>query len=123
MAPRRIGSIAALLGGVVWIVAAVLAWGAEPHRALYYAGLALMLLALAATGYALVATAPVWLRLVVTAATAALGLMIWLIVRDVAADHIALLEGGLAQLLGAGIALSRRREEEAAPGPGSHAAR
>jgi hypothetical protein len=124
MAPRRIGSFAALLGGVVWLVAAVLEWGAEPNQNLYLTGLALMMLALAATGYALVATAPLWLRVVVTLATAALGLMVWLIVRDSAADHIALLGGGIALLLGAGLALSRGRETGSAPqGRGSHAAR
>jgi hypothetical protein len=125
MAPRKIGSFAALLGGVVWLVTAVLEWGAEPNQALYLAGVALMLLALAAAGYALVATAPVWLRAVVASATPALGLMVWLIVFDaISAKHLALLGGGIALLLGAGLGLSRGRDEDTQPeSRGSHAAR
>lgn len=125
MGPRKIGSFAALLGGVVWLVTAVLEWGSEPNRTLYLAGVVLMLVALAAAGYALVATAPLWLRLVVGLATPALGLMVWLFVYDgVSAKHLTLLGGGIALLLGSGLALSRGRDKEGEPaGPGSHAAR
>lgn len=123
MAPRKIGSFVALLGGVVWLVAAVLEWGAEPNRILYLAGLALMLLALAAGGYALVATAPVWLRVVVALATPALGYMVWLIIFDaVSGEHLALLGGGIVLLLGASLGLTRGRDTEP-EGRGSHAAR
>ncbi len=126
MAPRKIGSFAALLGGVVWLVAAVLEWGAETNQSLYLAGVALMLLGLAAGGYALVATGPVWLRLVVALATPALGYMVWLIIFDaVSAEHLALLGGGIVLLLGAGLGLTRgRRDGDTEPeGRGTHAAR
>lgn len=125
MNASRFGSFAALLGGLAWVVAAVLGWGAEPDEYLYYAGVGLLALALAALGYALVPRAPLWLQLVVTVATPVLGLMVWLIVEDAIPErHLALLGGGIVLLLGAGIALSRRREAVMHPeGPGSHAAR
>lgn len=120
----RFGSIAAVLGGLAWVVSAALGWGAEPNELVYLVGLGLLLLALAACGYALVATAPLWLRVVVTVATPALGYMVWLIVLDLLTpEHLALLFGGLGMLLGAGIALSRREGEVQPEGHGAHAAR
>jgi hypothetical protein len=109
MSVSRIGALAAILGGMVWVVAAVLAWGDEDlDTALYYAGFALLVVAFAAMGYALVATAPVWLRAVVTVATPLLGTMIWLILRDSIADaYVSAVVGGVLLLVGGGIALGR----------------
>lgn len=109
MSVSRLGSIAAVVGGVVWIIAALLAWGEdELGTALYVVGFVLLVAAFAALGYALVATAPVWLRAVVTLATPALGAMVWLILKDaVPQAHVSAVVGGVLLLLGGGIALSR----------------
>jgi hypothetical protein len=125
MDASRFGSVTALLGGLAWVVSAALGWGSEPNDYFYLAGAGLMLLALGAFGYALVATAPLWLRVVVTVATAALGYMVWLAVLDLfGTEHLALLFGGLVLLLGAGLTLSRLGDGEVQPqGRGSHAAR
>lgn len=119
MSVSRLGSVAAVLGGVAWIVAAVLAWGeGEPSGALHDAGFALLVVALAALGYALVATAPVWLRVLVAAATPALGTMVWLIVEGVIAQaYVAAAIGGVLLLLGGGIGLTRSSGPEASVRP------
>lgn len=84
MDPRRIASIAAVLGGVGWLAKVFLLWlnGGEeadsslvPELALF--GWAMLALALMAAGYTLVEKAPVWLRAVVAVATALLVLMLW----------------------------------------------
>jgi len=120
MSVSRLGSIAAVLGGAVWIVAALLAWGEdELGTALYLGGFVLLVAAFAALGYALVATAPVWLRAVVTLATPALGAMVWLIIKDaIGQDYVAAVVGGVLLLVGGGIALSRAGgSEESDPPP------
>ena len=67
-------------------------------------------MAFAALGYALVASAPVWLRGVVTIATPLLGLMVWLILRDsLPSDYVATAVGGVLLFVGGGIALGRTR--------------
>jgi hypothetical protein len=115
MTVSRLGSVAAVLGGLVWILVAALAWGDEdPGGVLYLVGYALLLVAGAAMGYSLVAKAPVWLRAVVTVANAALGAMLWLILDDsLSPGSLALLVGGVLLLVGGGIGLSR------SSGPGS----
>ena len=109
MSVSRLGSIAAVLGGVAWIVAALLAWGEdELGTALYLVGSVLLVAAFAALGYALVATAPVWLRAVVTLATPALGAMVWLIIKDaIPQAYVAAVVGGVLLLVGGGIGLSQ----------------
>ena len=109
MSVSRLGSIAAVLGGVAWIVAALLAWGEdELGTALYLVGFVLLVAAFAALGYALVATAPVWLRAVVTLATPALGAMVWLIIKDaIPQAYVAAVVGGVLLLVGGGIVLSQ----------------
>lgn len=80
MDPRRIASVAAVLGGLVWLVrVGLIGAGAAPDIAdvLLVVGLALLVVALAAAGYTLVETAPAWLRAVVALATPLLVLMIW----------------------------------------------
>ena len=131
MTVSRVGAVAAVLGGLAWVVAGVLGWGDDTlNQGLYVAGLVLLVVAFAALGYALVATAPVWLRGVVTIATPALGLMVWLIVRDsLPSDHVAAVTGGAVLLVGGGIALARGRSsasrspEPPPPARGRRAAR
>ncbi len=131
MTVSRVGAVAAVLGGLLWIVAGALGWGDDAlNQGLYVAGLALLVAAFAALGYALVATAPVWLRVVVTIATPALGLMVWLILRDsVPSEYVAAVTGGVLLLVGGGIALGRSRSsapespEPPPPARGRRAAR
>lgn len=109
MTVSRLGSVAAVLGGVAWIVAALLGWGAEAlSEPLYLGGFALLVAAFAALGYALVATAPVWLRALITLATPTLGAMVWLIIADaIPQEYVAAVVGGVLLLVGGGVGLSR----------------
>lgn len=80
MDPRRIASVAAVLGGLVWLVrAGLIGAGTAPDAAdiLLVVGLGLLVVGLAAAGYTLVETAPVWLRAVVALATPLLVMMVW----------------------------------------------
>lgn len=86
MDPRRIASTAAVLGGLAWLARVVLVWmsvdqtgDAGVPGALFWAGLAALALGLAAGGYTLVETAPLWLRGVVTIAVPLLVFMIWVL--------------------------------------------
>lgn len=128
MSASRWGSIAALLGGVAWVASAVLGWGGEQEQASYLAGLALVVVALAFGGYALVATAPVWLRAVVALATPALGFSVWLVVMDsVTPGYLPVVIGGVVLIVAGGIGLGRgaQRDEKPEPPPtrGRRAAR
>jgi hypothetical protein len=130
MSVSRLGSFAAVLGGAAWIVAALLAWGEdELGAALYLGGFALLVAAFAALGYALVSTAPVWLRAVVTLATPALGAMVWLIIKDaIPQAYVAAVVGGVLLVVGGGIGLSQAggpaaSEEPPPPQRGRRAAR
>lgn len=100
--------MAALLGGLVWVVGAILYWGGDLNPALYLGGLSLMVLWLAGVGYTLVSTAPIWLRAVVTLATPALGAMVWLIIRDsLPSGDVAAMVGGVLLIVAGGIGLGR----------------
>ncbi len=128
MTVSRVGAVAAVLGGLLWIVAGALGWGDDVlNQSLYVAGLGLLVVAFAALGYALVASAPIWLRVVVTIATPALGLMVWLILRDsVPSEYVAAVSGGVLLLAGGGIALARSRTSTAGtsePPPPAHGRR
>lgn len=118
MSVGRIASIGALLTGVVWVAAGVLGWGGDPEEYSYLAGLALFVLSLAAFGYSLVATAPVWLRVLVTLATPALGYTVWLVVRDSVSDgYLPVLFAGVVLVVAGGIGLGRGRGEDSEPDP------
>ena len=129
MSVSRWGSVAALLGGLAWVVSAVLGWGEDPEQVGHLLGLAMLVVALAAAGYSLVATAPVWLRAVVTLATPALGFMVWLVVLDsVSTGSVAVALAGVVLLVGGGIGLGRtsgrtREERPEPPVRGRRAAR
>lgn len=90
MDPRRIASVAAVVGGVAWLVKVVLVWlgdgdsGSAPVAIAEYVGWVGLFVALAAAGYTLVEKAPVWLRAVVAVATPLLVLMVWLLVDQAA---------------------------------------
>jgi hypothetical protein len=84
MTPSKIASVAALVGGLGWLAKVMLVWasggtntGSGAVGVMFLVGLAGLLVALAAGGYALVATAPIWLRAVVSVALPLLVLMVW----------------------------------------------
>jgi hypothetical protein len=122
----RAAAVAAVLGGLVWIVAAVVDWGQDVNPVVSTVGLVWFLLALAGVGYSLVAQAPVWLRAVVTVATPLLGYGIWFTVVDAFADSaLPVLVSGLVLLALGAVALVRGREAPPADSPvhGRRAAR
>lgn len=118
MSASRIASVGAVLGGLVWIVAAVKDWGGAADRSLaYLAGMAILGVAMAAAGYALVATAPVWLRMVVMFATPALGYMVWITVEQAldGRDYLAVVGAGALMVLAGGIGLTQTHVEKPEP--------
>lgn len=117
---------AALLSGLVWVVAGALAWGGDVNSLVYAVGLVGFVVAFAAFGYTLVDHAPVWLRAVVSVATPALAYMVWIAVSDpFASDYLPVLAAGLALLVVGAVGLVRGRAERiaAAPVRGRRAAR
>jgi drug/metabolite transporter (DMT)-like permease len=124
LAVRRYGTLcdmtagrlaASLLGlaGIAWVVCAVSVDPATGGSVAYLAGLLLLLLGLAAFGYSLVTTAPLWLRAVVAGATPALGYVVWIAIWDglTGAREQVLLVSGLVLLLAVvlGMAVDQRR--------------
>jgi hypothetical protein len=84
MDPRRIASIAAVVGGLGWLLKVALIWGNGGENTdgglvgvMYLLGLVGLVVALGAAGYTLVETAPVWLRAVVVVAMPLLVFMVW----------------------------------------------
>lgn len=118
MSASRIASVAAVLGGLVWIVAAVKDWGSTADGSVVYeAGMVVFGVALAAAGYALVATAPVWLRVVVMLATPALGYMVWITVEQAldGRDYVPVAAAGVVMVLAGGVGLTQTRAEKPEP--------
>lgn len=108
MRASRWGSVAALLAGVAWVASAALGWGGEQERASYLGGLALVVVALACCGYALVATAPWWLRAVVAAATPLLGVSVWLVVMDsLTPGYLPVVIGAVVLVVAGGVGIGR----------------
>jgi hypothetical protein len=107
MRSSKWASLAAVVAGLTWVASAVLGWGDEPEQLTYLAGLALMLLALALGGYALVATAPVWLRAIVAVATPALGYAVWLSVEGLGTAYVLVVLAGVVLVVAGGIGLGR----------------
>jgi len=128
---RALGPVAGLLGGLCWVVR----WLADAagttggwSDSLHWAGLGLLLLALAVVGAGLVSRSALWLRLIVAAAFPLLVWSIYSVLRG-EGDAIAL-EGAiglLAVVIAAGLVLVGRRAADPAVGGGgrhgSHAAR
>jgi hypothetical protein len=128
---RALGPVAGLLGGLCWVVR----WLADAvgttggwSDSLHWAGLGLLLVALAVVGAGLVSRSALWLRLIVAAA---LPLLVWSIFSVVRGEGDAIvLEGAiglLAVLVSTGLVLAGRRAADPAVGGGgrhgSHAAR
>jgi hypothetical protein len=83
MDPRRVASVAALLGAAGWLTKVGLVWAggdsidAGAEQIAHLAGLICVVVALAAAGYTVVEKAPLWLRLLVTVAAPLLVMMVW----------------------------------------------
>jgi len=123
----RTAAMAAVLGGLVWLVAAALDWGQDVNPVVYTIGLVWFLVALMGLGYGLVDKAPVWLRAVVSVATPLLGYGVWFTISDAfASNYLPVLAAGLLLVAIGGLVLARRRSAEpvaAAPVRGRRAAR
>ena len=115
---------AALLSGLVWVVAGALDWGGDVNPVVYAVGLVGFVIAFATFGYTLVDHAPVWLRAVVSIATPALAYMVWIAVSDpFANDHLPVVAAGVVLLVVGAVGLARGRAERAAAAPvGGHRA-
>ena len=122
----RTAAMAAVLGGLVWLVAAALDWGQDVNPVVYTIGLVWFLVALMGLGYGLVDKAPVWLRAVVSVATPLLGYGVWFTVSDAfTSNYLPVLVAGLLLVAIGGLVLVRGRSAEpvAAPVRGRRAAR
>jgi hypothetical protein len=100
IALRTLACLGALSGGLAWVARLVV--GEEPEL-LFWGGLALITLALAAAGASLVTKGTWWLRLVVAVALPALVLSLYSGIRPTT-DTLAIdaAAGGLAMVLGLG---------------------
>jgi hypothetical protein len=114
-----------MFGGVAWGGAAYLGWSNSNYEQYpYLAGIPCLVIALLGMGYALVATAPVWLRLVVSVANALLGYMLWTLILDSMGKTLVTL--GMAAVIlfiGGMVGLSRNRAVQPATVGGHRAAR
>ena len=122
----RAAAMAAVLGGLVWLVAAALDWGQDVNPIVYTIGLVWFLVALMGLGYGLVDKAPVWLRAVVSVATPLLGYGVWFTISDAfTSNYLPVLAAGLLLVAIGGLVLVRSRSAEpvAAPVRGRRAAR
>lgn len=129
MRASKWASVAAIASGLAWIASAVLNWGGDPGELSYWGGLGLLLLSLAFGGYALVATAPIWLRAIVTLATPALGYTLWLVIWDsVSSGYVVVVVAGVVLIAAGAIGFARpgpdgRAQPDPPPTRGRRAAR
>jgi hypothetical protein len=118
IALRLLACLAALVGGLVWVVFRLV--DGLPD-VVYWVGLALVALALAGAGAGLVKRSAVGLRLVVALAFPALVLSLYSAIRPADERLVDLGGGGLAALVGIVFALRRSRSAEHQRYHGSHA--
>src|SRR6478736_10531041 len=122
----RAAAAAAVLGGLVWLVAGLLDWGQDVNAVASTVGLVCYLLGLMGLGYRLVDHAPVWLRAVVTVATPLLGYGVWFTVDDAfTSSYLPVLVAGLLLVGIGGLVLARSRDAAPVDAPvrGRRAAR
>ena len=129
MTPRAMAVLLGALGGVLLAAAGGLAFLAHEsrdlHGALAVAGYAAALAAICVLGYALVAHAPVWLRLIVSVAFPLLAASVWQVVDQAVDDRVdgwkaaatTHLAGGVVLLVAVlvGVRLTRDSEDTYAP--------
>ena len=114
MTAQKTASVTAVLGGVLWLLAAL----GVATGLCFAAGLVLLVVALLAGGYTTVAAAPVWLRLLVPVAVVALG---WIVFASIDAamhgitatgsqgDRLTLVVGAVLALVGGALGWLRVR--------------
>jgi hypothetical protein len=107
MRSSKWASLVSIVGGLAWGASALLGWGEEPERYSYLAGLGLLIIAFAFAGYALVASAPIWLRAIVAVATPMLGYSVWLSVEGLATPYVLVLLAGIVAVVAGVIGLGR----------------
>jgi hypothetical protein len=132
MRAGKIASVAALVGGVAWLVKVGLIWGNGGTNTdgglvavCYILGLLALGVALLAGGYSVVATAPVWLRVVVSLAVLALGWIIFGSIDSAAKglysgddwlrDELGILVSAALALVGGAVGLLRSRSHAPEP--------
>jgi hypothetical protein len=118
MRSSKWASLVSIVGGLVWGASALLGWGEEPERFTYLVGLGLLIVAFAFAGYALVASAPIWLRAIVGVATPALGYSVWLSIEGLATQYVLVLLAGIVAVVAGVIGLGRGASQpDAEPDP------
>lgn len=127
MSPRLLAALLGSLGGLLLGVAGGLSFLAREspdwHGTLAIAGYAATLLALVVVGYGLVASAPVWLRIIVSVAFPLLMASVWQVVDQAVDDRVDGWKGSASvHLAAAGIvlvvALLGFRRRPGSPPPG-----
>jgi hypothetical protein len=107
MSPRALAAAVGLLGGLLLAGAGGLPFlahdAADWHGTLAMAGYAAVVAALCVTGYGLVATAPVWLRLIVSVALPLLMASVWQVVDQAIHDRVDGWKGAATVHLLAGV--------------------
>lgn len=125
MTAQKTAAVTAVLGGLLWLVAALSA-GSGLAAVCFVAGGLLLVVALFAGGYTTVATAPAWLRVLVPVAVVALGWIVFASVdaaaqgatsNDSRGDALAAGVCGIVAMIGgvAGGLVGWRRTRAAAP--------
>jgi hypothetical protein len=118
MRSSKWASLVSIVGGLAWGASALLGWGEEPERYSYLAGLGLLIVAFAFAGYALVSSAPIWLRAIVAVATPALGYSVWLSIEGLATPYVLVLLAGIVAVVAGVIGLGRGTSQpDAEPDP------
>ena len=111
MTPRLLAAVLGTLGGLLLGAAGGLSFAAHGsrdwHDTVAVAGYVAVVAAMCVMGYALVAHAPVWLRLIVSVAFPLLAASVWQVVDQAVDDRLGRLEGAAStHVLGAVIVLA-----------------
>lgn len=122
MPPAKLAASAALLGGVLWVVRALLGGGSDPLAGtLHFVGLAAMLVAAAVFGSSLVKSDALAMRVVVAVASALLVLSMIEAFRPVGSVWYDGFWGAVAALIGGVHLLRHRGRAPGRPTAGAHA--
>lgn len=122
MPPAKLAASAALLGGVLWILRALLGGGSDPLAGtLHFVGLASLLVAAAVFGTTLVRSDALAMRVVVAVASALLVLSMIEAFRPVGSVWYDGFWGIVAALIGGVSLLRQRGRAPGRPAAGAHA--
>ena len=122
MPPAKLAASAALLGGVLWILRALIGGGSDPLAGtLYFVGIASLLVAAAVFGTTLVRSDALAMRVVVAVASALLVLSMIEAFRPVGSVWYDGFWGIVAALIGGLSLLRHRGRSPGRPAAGAHA--